>query len=99
MSTKYSACWRWDSKDSESVALFSADVPRETIVDFVDSLWANAANWQDGEGENLRCVEVIDMDTGEVIAERSDWDEPDLDWGYNEDMGYDPYMGCYTDDC
>ena len=18
---------------------------------------------------------------------------------YNEDMGYDPYMGCYTDDC
>ena len=21
------------------------------------------------------------------------------DWNYNEDMGFDPYMGCYTDDC
>lgn len=28
-------------------------------------------------------------------AEEMGWD----DWGYNEDMGYDPYMGCYTDDC
>ena len=25
--------------------------------------------------------------------------EYDCDWDYNEDMGYDPYMGCYTDDC
>ena len=24
--------------------------------------------------------------------------EPE-DWGYDEDMGFDPYMGCYTDDC
>lgn len=23
----------------------------------------------------------------------------DCDWGYNEDMGYDPYEGCYTWDC
>jgi len=23
------------------------------------------------------------------------YDEPD----YNEDCGFDPYMGCYTDDC
>ena len=23
----------------------------------------------------------------------------DCDWGYNEDMGFDPYMGCYSDDC
>jgi hypothetical protein len=28
-----------------------------------------------------------------------DDEEVDCDWDYNEDMGYDPYMGCYTDDC
>ena len=26
-------------------------------------------------------------------------DEPDYDWGYNEDEGFDPYMGEYTWDC
>ena len=25
--------------------------------------------------------------------------DDDPDWGYNEDMGFDPYLGCYTDDC
>ena len=24
-----------------------------------------------------------------------DWD----DWDFNEDCGYDPYLGCYNDDC
>lgn len=24
---------------------------------------------------------------------------PDEDWGYNEDMGFDAYEGCYTWDC
>ena len=96
MTTRYSARWCWEGKDSESIALFSADVPQEVLVDFVDSLWANAANWQAGEGEDLRWVDCIDMETGEVIAERSDWDEHD---NCNDDCGFDPYMGCYTDDC
>ena len=25
--------------------------------------------------------------------------EPDEDWSYNEDEGFDPYLGCYTEDC
>lgn len=29
------------------------------------------------------------------IEEEMGWD----DWDYNEDMGFDPYIGCYTDDC
>lgn len=29
----------------------------------------------------------------EKDEESEDWEEPDLE------MGYDPYMGCYTDDC
>ena len=45
-------------------------------------------------------IEVIDMDTGEVEAEftssDNDYDEPD---NIDDDCGFDPYMGCYTDDC
>lgn len=33
---------------------------------------------------------------GQEEDEEEDLDE---DWGYNEDMGFDPYLGCYTDDC
>lgn len=49
---------------------------------------------------------ICDFETGEVVAtfkpddyDEDEEEEPDPDWGYNEDMGYDPYMGCYTDDC
>lgn len=96
MATKYSVRWCFEGKDSESIALLSDAVPREAIVDFVDSLWANSADWQGNSITGLRWVDCIDMETGEVIAERSDWDEPD---NCDDDCGFDPYMGCYTDDC
>lgn len=45
---------------------------------------------------------VFNSKNGEVYAEceaeEEEFDD-DCDWGYNEDMGYDPYLGCYTDDC
>lgn len=48
-------------------------------------------------------IYIIDSDTGEILAEckPDDFDEEsyDGDWDYNEDMGFDPYMGCYSDDC
>lgn len=63
-------------------------------------------------GESVDMVHVIDSKTGELIAEcepdrevdndAESWPTPEEifdDWGYNEDMGYDPYLGCYTDDC
>lgn len=31
--------------------------------------------------------------------EEEEDEDPDEDLGYNEDMGFDPYLGCYTDDC
>lgn len=42
------------------------------------------------------CVYSSDyhFDKGDCV-EREYYDEPD----YNEDCGFDPYMGCYTDDC
>jgi len=53
-------------------------------------------------------IVIWDANTGEVLAECSnekvpedDWNEEDWEesWGFNEDMGFDPYLGCYTDDC
>lgn len=44
-------------------------------------------------------VNLVDGETGEVIEssdEDYDYDEPaDID----SDMGFDPYMGCFSDDC
>ena len=91
MATKYSAQWS-KRGNTEGIALFSDEVPHEVLVDFIDSLWANCA-------DDISYCTVIVMDPGEVIHDRDGWDEPDPDWGFNEDCGYDPYMGCYTDDC
>ena len=47
-----------------------------------------------GEVANL-----VDGETGEVIEssdEDYDYDEPA---GIDSDMGFDPYMGCFSDDC
>ena len=73
--------------------------PLNEVLDFVEHIFGNDTLFN---GEWVNCVHVINSDTGELIAEC----EPDLppidddcDWDFNEDMGYDPYMGCYTDDC
>lgn len=54
-------------------------------------------------GESVESVHIINSETGELIAEcEAESHEEinlDLDWGFNEDMGYDPYLGCYSDDC
>lgn len=93
--TKYSARWCKTSRDGsegECLALFSSDVPFETLKDFVDSLWTQ-------EWEETRWIDILDMETGEIIYQRDNWDSFDDcdDSGY-EDCGFDPYMGCYTDD-
>lgn len=58
---------------------------------------------------DVRCqatfASIWDANTGELYA--TCWAEaveeedncPDEDWGYNEDEGFDPYMGEYTWDC
>lgn len=55
--------------------------------------------------EDVERIIIYDANTGEVLAEClpddiEEDDDPDYrDWDYNEDMGFDPYMGCYSDDC
>ena len=49
--------------------------------------------WVEGYGSQWVRVEVEDEKLDFRDDESEDWEEPDLE------MGYDPYMGCYTDDC
>lgn len=72
----------------------------------------DAINWatfmiDDGAGlihkDSILGIVIWDVNTGEVLAECTP-DTPNSeenyeDWDYNEDMGFDPYLGCYTDDC
>ena len=62
------------------------------------------------DGTAVTEIFVTSGRTGEIIAictpdddyEDDDDDEDsydDGDWDYNEDMGYDPYLGYYSDDC
>lgn len=90
--TRYSARWckNGDGSEGECIALFSCDVPFETMKDFVDSLWTETY-------EDVRWLDILDMETGEVIYNRDNWDYEVDDC--DNDCGFDPYMGCYTDDC
>ena len=90
MATKYSMEIRGaESGELTSVALFSDLLTAEVLLDLCHAMALNV--------EGADAIFVTDMDTGEIVC---DLDlDPDPDWGFNEDMGYDPYMGCYTDDC
>lgn len=73
--------------------------PLEDVLNFVQHIFNDDTFFH---GKSIESVHIIDSETGELIAEcvpeKSVNDDYD-DWGYNEDMGYDPYLGCYTDDC
>lgn len=104
-----------DKKNNEwtPVALFSDIVPIDALNKMCNAMWDCV--------EGAAQVAVIDMNTGEVVAENDAevWDEGDecdgicdlcpcgdecidthpFESSFNEDMGFDPYLGCYTDDC
>ena len=55
---------------------------------------------------DMRCTLgiVCDWDTGEIVAtikrENEDFDYGEWDTAEpDDDCGFDPYLGCYTDDC
>ena len=72
--------------------------PLNEVLDFVEHIFSNDTMFC---GDYVEKVVVCDSNTGELIAEcDSDRCDPTPeDWDYNEDEGFDPYMGCYTDDC
>ena len=71
------------------------------VLDFVQHIYDDDTFIH---GYSVESIQVVDTNTGELLADctpdndqsfEKDYD----DWGYNEDMGYDPYLGCCTDDC
>lgn len=67
-------------------------------LEYVDCIFNDATMFY---GACVDYVHIINSETGELIAEchPDDHNSTDEDWDYNEDMGFDPYLGCYTDDC
>lgn len=60
----------------------------------------------DGTFSGVPCLsyeearELSNQHEGSMIYEMSPTlDDTDEDWDFNEDCGFDPYLGCYTDDC
>lgn len=103
--TKYSvSVLLWD--EWEGFALFSDKVSLESIVQFCIKEFEH--NDRIILGDNIA---ITDMETGEILWDyNSDYrfpdslpldpDDPDCGFFFDEaDMGFDPYLGCYTDDC
>lgn len=91
MATRYSmeVC---DAETGEytPVALFSDIVPADVLHELCVTLFENT--------EGASTVLCVDMDTGEVVAEAAEPDYEEPDW-IDDDCGFDPYLGYYTDDC
>ena len=93
MATKYSMrAINLETNEETPLALLSDDMGWELLQQLCEVV----SHYTIGSAR----VEVIDMDTGEVEAEftssDNDYDEPD---NIDDDCGFDPYLGCYTDDC
>ena len=63
----------------------------EGIIDREAMIW---------NARDIDTVFITDRETGEILAECApNWvEEPDSDWNDDCDyeMGYDPYLGCFT---
>lgn len=99
--TKYSVKYAQNYGIFKEVALFSKNIPDNVLVCFCDDL--------SNEIDNCTAVEVVDLETGAVVygiyADEdtggtvyevySDEEEHD---NRDDDCGFNPYLGCYTDD-
>ena len=91
--TKYSVSYSLNFNVWTPVALYSSDLPQKIVENFCDYLF---------EIEGCTGVEVTDLETGAVIYGIYEEEEPE-DEGLefdncDDDCGFDPYLGCYTDE-
>lgn len=104
MATKYSLkVLNAKTQEWTPVALFSDILSVDALTYVGRTLWDEMWDGADLADD----ATITDMDTGEVVWRYTE----DLVWNYTEDMepneqdnidddcGFDPYMGCYTDDC
>lgn len=76
-------------KQFQHKVTFATDV---IVVDACtgEVLWSYCDN-----GHTIECDDVCDLCLYGDECIDADLSEP----SFNEDMGFDPYLGCYTDDC
>jgi hypothetical protein len=95
----------YNSARSFLVSYWNDDSEWEDALPYsdIDSAVAAAENEIDVRQQAIG-AHIIDAETGEIYVTCT-WDDDSIpeedygDWDYNEDIGFDPYMGCYTDDC
>lgn len=88
--TKYSIRTSHKYDTFEPIALFADHAPFPSLIKFCD-IYLDTV-------EDCTGVEVIDLETGELVyGVYADDDEYSDDC--DNDCGFDPYLGCYTDDC
>lgn len=74
----------------------------QNVINFCEMIFNNATP---SECNLISKIIICDHHTGEIVAECEpspvceETSSPNEDCNYNEDMGFDPYLGCYTDDC
>ena len=88
--TKYACLVEKDGVE-ESVALFSDEVPTKAMY-----LFAQTCYEEDDRFENVR---IKDLDNGEILYDVVEENATNVLEGCFDEMGYNPYMGCYDFDC
>lgn len=91
MATKY-CCRIEKNNETESVALFSDIIPTSAMYAFADACV---------DDETIFNAKIINLDTGEVLYDVQDEKENPIDVleGCFDEIGYNPYIGCYDFDC
>lgn len=86
----------YQNENWESIALFSDKVSLDAMIEFAIVQFENG-NSLLTPGANIA---VIDLDTGEVLWNWLDAENEDFEPNWiDDDCGFDPYLGCFTDDC
>ena len=94
--TKYSVSI-FNGQSWDGVALFADKADFDAMVDFCLRQFENG-NSITTPAENIA---ITDLETGEVLWDYCHDFEPQDDEPafIDDDCGFDPYMGCYADDC
>lgn len=70
---------------------------KKTFRQLVAELMMDVEKWGDLIVTDYKIIADYDEDTEAIWS--YEVDEKVIEACSNEDMGFDPYMGCYTEDC
>lgn len=89
MTAKYSIRTSHKYNTFEPIAVFSDSLSFDVLTGFCDAYFDTV--------EDCTGVEVVNLETGEVVY--GTYIDDGFEDNCDDDCGFDPYLGCYTDDC